>query len=78
MNIRVKYYGMVAERIGKTEEVLRLHDHADSAYLKSILDSEYKLGDLSYKIAVNFKVNRNSMRIEENDEVAILPPFAGG
>jgi len=36
------------------------------------------LKEINYKIAVNQTLADDSLLLNENDEIALLPPFAGG
>ena len=77
--IHVKYFGMIAEATNCSEEKIALESQklADSLQKLTI---KYKLDELPLNVAVNKNmVDKNSdYTITENDEIAILPPFAGG
>lgn len=78
MKITVKYFGMIAESVGKTEEVLDLQQGSLVKDLKDQKISEYKIPDAdSVQIAVNQNLGKEVI-LKEGDEVAFLPPFAGG
>lgn len=78
MILRLKYFGMIAEAIGKDEESV---DFSNSTIndLDNNLKSKYsKLEDLNYNFAVNQTIVERDELLNENDEIALLPPFAGG
>ncbi|WP_026956222.1 MoaD/ThiS family protein [Algoriphagus vanfongensis] len=77
--IQVKYFGMIAEATSKEAEEVALTEKPFSEILSEI-SSKYKLGDLSYQIAVNKKLVSNpaDLQLKEGDEIAFLPPFSGG
>ena len=78
MKITVKYFGMIAESVGKTEEVLDLRQGSSVKDLKDQQINEYKIPDAdSVQIAVNQNLGKEVI-LKEGDEVAFLPPFAGG
>lgn len=80
MNLQVKYFGMIAETIGKQEEKIEISSQQISvALLVELLLKKYPdLNLQSFKIAVNQSIAENDAIINENDEIALLPPFAGG
>lgn len=75
MNLKVKYFGMIAEALGKESEVLHVNfltvDQLQQHYRN-------KIKNVNYKIAVNHNLVDGNYLLKENDEVALLPPFAGG
>lgn len=78
--LSIKYFGMIAETIGKQEEKVEISSQQISvALLVELLLKKYpNLNLKSFKIAVNQSVAENAALINENDEIALLPPFAGG
>ena len=78
MKVAIKYFGMIAETAGKSEEILDLKLGFSVQDLKDQLIEKYKIADPeAIQIAVNQDLNSNS-DLKEGDEVAFLPPFAGG
>ena len=78
MKLNVKYFGMIAEWTGSSEQSV---DFVGTTVreLKSQLENEHpKLKGISYQVAVNQKIASNEAVLNENDELALLPPFAGG
>lgn len=78
MILKLKYFGMIAEAVGKENEEF---DFAYSSVeeLDKVLKNQYaKLSSMNYKIAVNQSFVEPSVLLKENDEIALLPPFAGG
>lgn len=75
--LKLKYFGMVAEAIGKTEEDFALVENL--TILTTELESKYpKIEGLNYKFAVNQTMISENICLSDNDEIALLPPFAGG
>jgi len=78
MKVTIKYFGMIAETAGKSEEILDLNHGISVQDLKDLQVQKYKIADPeAVQIAVNQDLNSNS-ELKEGDEVAFLPPFAGG
>lgn len=75
--LKLKYFGMIAEAIGKSEEDFDLVENLDTLTVE--LEKKYqKIKDLNYKFAVNQTLTTINIALNENDEIALLPPFAGG
>ena len=78
MKITIKYFGMLAETAGKNEEILELDEGMSVAELKDRQIKTYNISDSeSVQLAVNQNLN-TEVELKEDDEVAFLPPFAGG
>jgi molybdopterin synthase sulfur carrier subunit len=77
MGIQIKIFGQLAELIGSDQ--LLLHDVKDTDLLKKKLISDYpKLVDYPFVVAVDKKAINENKALKDGDEVALLPPFAGG
>lgn len=78
MKVTVKYFGVIAESAGKSEEVLDLEHGSSIKDLKNQQIKKYQIQDAeSVQIAVNQDLY-NEVELKDGDEVAFLPPFAGG
>ncbi len=78
MKVSIKYFGMIAESAGKTEEVLELEQGALVKDLKELQLTKYRISDSdSVQIAVNHNLAKE-VQLKEGDEVAFLPAFGGG
>ena len=75
MILKLKYFGMVAEALGIESEELDL-DVSTVLDIEDIYSS--KLVGMNFKVAVNHHLVESNHSLNENDEVALLPPFAGG
>ena len=75
----VKYFGIISEKTGKNEEKIELTFNDISNFLKKIF-LQYNLEKFSVNISLNHEIiNLNQpYNIKNGDEIAILPPFAGG
>ena len=78
MKVNVKYFGMLAEKIGCASETLELNfDH--DCNLREYFESKYpSIKEINYKIAVNQQINDFLANSKTEVEIALLPPFAGG
>lgn len=78
MKVNIKYFGMIAELVGKDEEVLDISEGSSVSDLKNRQVEKYKISDPeALQLAVNQNLNPE-IELNEGDEVAFLPPFAGG
>ena len=77
MNIEIKYFGMLAELTGCNSGVLEPHAEPVSA-LKNVLFEKYPaLKTKDFRIAQNQELVAEDT-ILTGQEIAVLPPFAGG
>lgn len=78
MKANIKYFGMIAEKIGKSEESVDL-DEKNQSDLRNYFVQKYPfLNDMDYQIAVNQNLTEVIDNNTEFVEIALLPPFAGG
>lgn len=79
MEIKVKYFGSVAEETGRAEETVFLRDSVVEIweFVKSICNKYGLTEDPALQVAVNQVLQREGI-IQHGDEVALLPPYAGG
>lgn len=81
MKIRLLYFGIVREKLGRREET---RDCADGATVGELLaelagtDGVFALGAGSIRIAVNREYVDEAHVLADDDEVAVIPPVAGG
>jgi len=77
MNIEINYFGMLAEVTGRNSEVLAFSATPVSD-LKEFLFQKYpKLQTLDFRIAQNQELVSEDTLLN-GQEIALLPPFAGG
>lgn len=78
MKVTVKYFGMIAESAGRDEEVLEVAQGLSAKELKDQQIKKYLIPDSkSVQLAVNQNLDEE-VELKDGDEVAFLPPFAGG
>ncbi|WP_034040090.1 MoaD/ThiS family protein [Wocania ichthyoenteri] len=77
MYITVKYFGQIAEITQKEEEFFEFSGHQISELLE-MLYSRYKaLKNKDFQVAQNQELVSVETKVTGN-EIALLPPFAGG
>ncbi|ANW95025.1 hypothetical protein AXE80_01375 [Wenyingzhuangia fucanilytica] len=80
MLITIKYFGMLVETTNLNQESISLEvdDCTLESIEKKILSKYPTLTNITYNIAVNQKIVSKNYPIKNGDELAFLPPFAGG
>lgn len=77
MSTQIKVFGQLAELIGSDRLIWQ--DVKDTDLLRKRLISDFpKLVDYPFVVAVDKKVINENRMLKAGDEVALLPPFAGG
>ena len=77
MEINLLAFGQIAEITGKS--AWKMAGIKDTNTLIEKLEVQFPaLVKLKYSIAVNKKVIQENFTINENDTIALLPPFSGG
>ena len=77
--MKISLYGMLAEAAATTQ--LEINDFRGKSImdLRKVVEEKYpQLKNMTYKIAVNKKIAKENETLNKTDEVAFLPPFAGG
>lgn len=74
----VKYFGKIAETIGKNTEVWETNNLTIESFKELLLLKYPDLQGQTFKIAVNLKLEAEQETLQQTDELAILPPFSGG
>jgi len=79
MKVNLKYFGMVAEVAGVTEELMEVSNDINSEAISELLEEKYsKLNEIDYRLAINECLNNEKVTLNDQDIVAVLPPFSGG
>ena len=79
MKLTVLFFGNLQDVVGDTRKVIESDSLSDVKALNEYLQSDYPLlVKQEYKIAVNQKIVEPTYNLANGDEVAFLPPFAGG
>jgi molybdopterin converting factor small subunit len=76
--IEVKYFGVLAESAGLSKEVVEVSPGTTAGELRDLCSDLHRFSDLgSIQVAVNQRIDSGT-ELKGGDEVALLPPFAGG
>jgi len=80
MTLTIKYFGAIADVTDKKEEQFQLESaHHDLESVKHELELQYPgIKNIPYSVALNKSIALPEAVIHEHDELALLPPFAGG
>lgn len=78
MDIKLHYYGMIAEKIGFDSENFFFDSNVFSGEMKSFFIERYPLlSGMAFQVAVDGQI-LNSFPETKFENIALLPPFAGG
>jgi molybdopterin synthase catalytic subunit len=81
VKVRVRLFGALAERAGSAEDVLDLDAGSTAAQvIEAVRDRHPEAAGLlgQVSVAVNLETVGREHELEDDDEVALLPPVAGG
>jgi sulfur-carrier protein len=77
MSIKIKFFGPLIDVVGSSE--MEVYSMADTETVRSKMLNDFpKLKNYQFMIAVNKKKEKENVPLKPGDEVALLPPFAGG
>ena len=77
MELRIKYFGVLAEIAGCNEEKISTEQLIISDVIDLIIKKHPEIKGCSFKIAQNKVIVDNATRVD-GSEIAVLPPFSGG
>ena len=77
MELEIKYYGILSEITGQSQEVLEIENPTCSHLLISLYERHPKLKTTPFKVAVENQIIDDNAPIT-NFNIALLPPFSGG
>ena len=70
---------MLAEAMNKDSEVIAVNNSVTVGELRRVITQKHpKLKKMDFQIARNLSIAAEDETINDNDELALLPPFAGG
>ena len=81
MQVRVLFFGMLKDMVGRAEEEARIAEGADLAAVFAAYAARYPAVDAlrgRIAMALNQEFAEPSTRLAEGDEIAFLPPVSGG
>lgn len=75
--MKLKVFGQLTDLIGNSE--VEIIDVSNTDKLVELLQIKYpELKNLKYKIAVNRNIIQRNTTLQQDVEIALLPPFSGG
>ena len=80
MRVTLKYFGLLAEITHRNEEQMELTADVNTLLeLKSAVEHRFPaFQKTAYSIALNQALCNDDLALKDDDEIAFLPPFAGG
>ena len=77
MKVKVLLFGIFNERADTSKIIVE--DVKDKNELMQRIEREYPFfKKMNYLIAVNQEVIKDNIALRDGDEIALMPPFAGG
>ena len=77
MSIKILLFGILAEEAGK--DTIRAEGLKTIDQLDAYIESKYpSFKNYKYRVSVNQELVSSNEKLSDGDEVALLPPFAGG
>jgi len=77
MEIEIISFGKIAEFV--PQQRINVVGISDTNELKKHLEASFPmLKEIKYKLALNKNMIHENLLIEDNDTLAIMPPFSGG
>jgi len=77
MKLNIKYFGLLAEVTGCSQEVIAFSEASVSELLTVLFKKYPNLEDKDFQVAQNQKIVSKDTILSEH-EIALLPPFSGG
>lgn len=79
MKLDILYFGLIAEALKiNAEELIIDHEISIDDFKNSLIKKHPTLNKLNYQIAINKQIAKKETIINQDSEIALLPPFAGG
>ena len=80
INVKVKCFSQVKYALGVDVLTFEVEDNTTSIDLEKIIRERAgeKLNDISLRIAINQKYQKEEIALQDGDEVVFIPPVQGG
>jgi sulfur-carrier protein len=79
MKLHIRYFGMVADRLGRHTETMEWKGPEGPVDLRAwLLQLHPELAEMQWKLAVDQEIVEGPCTVSESSEIVVLPPFAGG
>ncbi len=77
MEVKVLFFGVLAEVSGTT--IKHYHDVKTVGDLMHRIHDDFpELVHYNFRISVNSEITSDDLPLKKGDEIALMPPFAGG
>jgi molybdopterin synthase sulfur carrier subunit len=77
MNLKIRYFGLLAEITNRSEETVAFSKSSVSDLLELLFEKYPELKDKEFQVAQDLEiVSKDTLLLES--EIALLPPFSGG
>lgn len=77
MNLKIRYFGLIAEITNRSEETVAFSKSSVSDLLELLFEKYPALKDKDFQVAQDLEIVSKDTDLLES-EVALLPPFSGG
>ena len=77
MNLKIKYFGLLAEVTKCNEETVEISESTISEVLQILFNKYPSLKEKDFQVVQNNEIVSREIHIT-NNEIALLPPFSGG
>jgi len=77
MNLKIKYFGLLAEITKCNEETLEFSKTSVSDLLEMLIEKYPSLKEKDFQVAQNLEIVSKETILSKS-EIALLPPFSGG
>ena len=81
MRVEILYFAVLRERVGRDREILELPDGADVGAARAAIAARHPAAETllpRVQAAVNRTIAKDATPLADGDEIALLPPVAGG
>ena len=80
INVKVKCFSQVKYALGVDVLTFELNENTTSIDLEKIIRERAgeKLNDVSLRIAINQKYQKEEITLQDGDEIVFIPPVQGG
>lgn len=78
MELSLNYFGMIAEATNIQQEKIDIDVQTINDLKLKLVEKYPAITKLNYQFAVNQNIVENDFQLSNGDEIALLPPFAGG
>jgi molybdopterin synthase sulfur carrier subunit len=77
MNLKIRYFGLIAEITNRSEETIVFSKRSVSDLLELLFEKYPALKEKDFQVAQDLEiVSKETVLLES--EIALLPPFSGG